>query len=351
MPRQVSSKLFFRTIQMVHAVVVMGALCVTYAEHAAASPRILKFGYILTSDSQLGAGEKVFAAEIASRTGGRYVVENYPNAMLGGEVAMMKDVQLGALDVAFITGAPLPNLLPEAGIFNIPFLFRDAKEARTVLDGPIGDEYLTRLSKKDLTALAWGENGMRHVTNSKHPVRTPDDINGLKLRLPQSNVMMAGFDALGAKVQQIAFPQVYAALQSGMVDGQENPIGTILASKFYEVQTYLTLTGHVYDPAVILMSNDAFYSLSETDKAAFKEAARSAARESRRVASEKETSGIAALRAAGMTIIENVDKSTFAKRVSTASPSFEKEFGADAIERIKTAAAAGDKAAYGQVPQ
>jgi tripartite ATP-independent transporter DctP family solute receptor len=271
--------------------------------------------------------------------------------MLGGEVAMMIDVQLGVLDLAFITGAPLPNLLPEAGVFNIPFLFRDAEQARAVLDGPIGDEYLEKLNKRDLTALAWGENGMRHLTNSKHPVRTPDDVNGLKLRLPQSNVMTAGFNALGAKVQQIAFPQVYAALRGGAVDGQENPIGTILASKFYEVQTYLTLTGHVYDPAVILMSNDAFYALSETDRAVFKEAAQLAALESRRVASEKERNGIAALRAEGMAIIEIVDKAAFAKRVSVASPSFEKEFGHDVIERIKAAAAASDMTVSGQVPQ
>ena len=108
--------------------VVLGILCVS---HPAAAAKILRFGYILSPASQLGEGEKIFASEIAARTGGRYIIEDYPNAMLGGEVAMMQDVKLGALDLAFITGAPLPKLLPEAGVFNIPFLFRDAGEARS----------------------------------------------------------------------------------------------------------------------------------------------------------------------------------------------------------------------------
>ncbi|MGO9132602.1 MAG: DctP family TRAP transporter solute-binding subunit [Methylovirgula sp.] len=306
---------------------------------AAAAPKILKFGYILSPNSQLGAGERAFAAEIAARTGGRYVIEDYPNAMLGGEVAMMKDVQLGALDLAFITGAPLPNILPDVGVFNIPFLFRDATAARMVLDGPIGDEYLKKFGTHGLVALAWGENGMRHITNSKRPIRAPDDLVGLKVRLPQSDVMTEGFEALGAKVQQIAFPQVYGALRGGGVDAQENPIATIISAKFYQVQSYLTLTGHVYDPAVVFMSRDAFDALSDADKVAFKEAAKKAAAASRQAASEMERDGVAVLKAHGMRVIEEVDKEAFAKRVALRESAFEKDFGAAVIERIKRAAA------------
>lgn len=326
------------------AAILTAALCVGCANQAAASAKILRFGYILSPDSQLGEGEKVFAAEITARTGGRYIVEDYPNAMLGGEVAMMNDVKLGALDLAFITGAPLPKLLPEAGVFNIPFLFRDVGEARVVLDGPIGNDYLEKFTQTGLYALAWGENGMRHITNSKRPIRTPEDLAGLKLRLPQSDVMTAGFKALGAEVQQIPFPRVYATLRSGSVDGEENPIATILSTKFYEVQTYLTLTGHVYDPAVIIMSADTFDALSEADKRAFKEAARLAGQRSRKIASEVERTGVAALKADGMAVIEQVDKLAFAERVSTASPEFEKQFGRDVIEKIKSAAAAASQA-------
>ena len=302
------------------------------------SAATLKFGYILTPDSQLGKGEQVFADEIAKRTSGRYSIENYPNAMLGGETALIKDVQLGALDLAFITGAPLPNIVPAAGIFNIPFLFRDAAAARAVLDGPIGDDYLKMFDSAGVVGLAWGENGMRQITNSKRPIRTPEDLKGLKLRLPQSDVMAAGFKALGVEVEQMPFPEVYAALSSGRVDGQENPIGTILASRFYEVQSYLTLSSHVYDPAIILMSRDAFAALSDADKAAFREAAGLAARESRSAAAAAERNGIVVLQASHVKVTQDVDRAAFVRAVSKASPIYDRLFGHETIERLREAA-------------
>jgi len=178
------------------------ACCFGAVTTRAQAPKTLKLGYILSAHSQLGAGAAVFADEIAKRTEGRYQIEQYPNSALGGEVEMLKAVQLGTVDLAFITGAPLPNFLPDIGIFNIPFLFRDVSHAHAVLDGPIGQSYLSHFRDKDLVALAWGENGMRHLTNSKRPVRLPEDLEGLKLRVPQSDVMLAGFKALGVDQQR-----------------------------------------------------------------------------------------------------------------------------------------------------
>ncbi|HZP79432.1 MAG TPA: DctP family TRAP transporter solute-binding subunit [Pseudolabrys sp.] len=310
------------------------ALC---APATAQSVRQLKFGYILAPDSQLGAGAAVFAKEIVERTKGRIHIEGFPNAALGGEVEMMKAVQLGTVDLAFITGAPLPNFLPEVGVFNIPFLFRDLAHAHSVLDGPIGKSYLEKFKQKGFVALAWGENGMRHLTNSKHEVRTPADLKGLKLRLPQSDVMLAGFKALGADVSPLAFPQLYGALQSGQFDGQENPIATILASKFYQVQKYLSLTGHVYDPAVIVMSPDVFDELSAEDKAAFVEAARLAGIESRKFAAAAEAKGVAQLAKEGMQVVTDIDRAKFADAVSAAGPTFAKLYGQDIIDKIRQA--------------
>ncbi len=318
----------------------LAAIAVLPADASLAATRTLKFGYILTPDSQLGKGEQVFAAEIATRTNDRYAIENYPNAMLGGETAMIKDVQLGALDLAFITGAPLPKVVPAAGIFNIPFLFHDAAAARAVLDGPIGEGYLRMFDGAGVVGLAWGENGMRQLTNSKRPIKAPGDLKGLRIRLPQSDVMAAGFKALGAEVEQIPFPEVYGALRGGRADGEENPIATILSSRFYEVQHYLTLSSHVYDPAIILMSQDAFDALSDADKAAFREAARLAARESRVAATTAEQNGIAALKAFGVNVVQDVDRAAFLEAVSTASPVFDHLFGHEAIERLRNAAAA-----------
>jgi TRAP-type transport system periplasmic protein len=301
----------------------------------AAGTRTVKIGYILAPDSQLGAGAQVFADEVAKRTNGRYKVEQYPNSALGGEVEMMKGVQLGTVDIAFVTGAPVPNFVPEAGIINIPFLFRDAEHAHAVLDGPIGQELLKKFADKDMIALAWGENGMRHLTNSKHPIATPEDLKNLKLRVPQSETMLAGFKALGADVSPLAFPELYGALQTGRFDGQENPIATILASKFYQVQKYLTLSGHVYDPAVFLVSKDLYEDMSEADRAAFVEAAKLGGEASRKFAAKAEADGIAFLEKQGMTVTPSIDHAKFATAMTSAMPGFEQKYGAAAIARIR----------------
>jgi tripartite ATP-independent transporter DctP family solute receptor len=302
---------------------------------SAARAETLRFGYILGPQSQLGAGASVFADEIAKRTNHRYVIEQYPDAMLGGEVEMMRALQLGAIDLAFITGAPLPKMVPEVGVFTIPYLFPDARTARHVLDGPIGQAYLQKFDRTGMVALAWGENGMRHLTNSRRDVRSPQDIVGLRLRLPQSPIASVGFKTLGAQVEQIPFPEVYEALRSGRVDGEENPIATILAAKFFQVQTHLTLTGHAYDPAVVLIARDVYMSLSPTDQAAFRAAAVAAGRASRAAADAAERNGLATLAAAGMVVISKIDRQAFAQKVASQSAYFDAQFGHDTIERIR----------------
>ncbi len=297
--------------------------------------KTLKLGYILSAQSQLGAGATTFAEEVARRTGGRYRVEQYPNSALGGEVEMLKAVQLGTVDMAFITGAPLPNFVPEIGVFNIPFLFRDSNHAHAVLNSDIGQAYLAKFRGKDLVALAWGENGLRHLTNSRREIRTPDDLKGLKLRVPQSEVMLAGFKALGADVSPLPFPALYEALQSGQFDGQENPIATIVASKFNQVQKYLTLSGHVYDPAILFIAVDTFDDLSADDKKTFLDAAKLAGEASRKFAADAEKNGVAELQRSGMKVVSDVDRTSFAAAMASANPVFAQKFGGDLIEKIR----------------
>jgi tripartite ATP-independent transporter DctP family solute receptor len=257
---------------------------------------------------------------------------------LGGEVEMLKAMQTGTIDMAFITGAPLPTVVPEVGVFNIPFLFRDAAHAHAVLDGPIGAKALDGFKSKDLIALAWGENGMRHITNSKRPIVSAADLSGLKLRLPESEVMVAAFKAMGADVSSLPFPQLYSALQTGKFDGQENPIATIQASKFFQVQKYLTLSGHVYDPAIVFISPDVFGDLSDADKAAFVEAAKLAGVASRKYAGEAQAKGVAALESSGMQVTREIKRDSFVSAMAPVIPAFEAKFGADVINQIRNAA-------------
>lgn len=302
---------------------------------AQAAQKTYRIGYLLSLDSQLGAGGKAFAEEVRKRSLGHIAIEQEPNSNLGGEVDMLKGLQVGTVDIAIITGVAAPNIVPELGVFSIPFLFRDTAHAYAVFDGPIGRAYLEKFSEKGVVGLAWGESGQRHMTNSKRPISKASDLAGLKLRLPQSDVMLAGFKAFGATVSSLPFPQLYGALQSGQFDGEENPIATIQSGKFSQVQKYLSLSGHVYDPAVILVSKDLWNELSPADRVIFQDAARLAAKATRSFSAEAQKNGVTALRKDGMEITEQIDRASFVAALQPVMADYGKKFGADVIAAIQ----------------
>ncbi len=303
---------------------------------ASAAERVLRMGFLSSQDSHFGASTTAFAQELTKRTDGRYRIELYPNSTLGGELEMIGEMQRNHLDGAFVTNAALASVIPEMGVFDIPFLFRDVNHARAVLDGPIGQEYLAIFKKKGLVALAWGENGMRHITNSKRPITGPADLKGLKIRVPQSDVMIAGFKAFGANAQPLAFPALYGALQSGEFDGQENPMALILASQFQKVQKYISLSGHVYSSAVFLLPDSTWDSIPADDRPAFVAAAQVGAKVSREAATQLERSGIEQLRRAGMTITESVNRAAFEQALQGAYAEFATKFGSETLQRIRS---------------
>jgi tripartite ATP-independent transporter DctP family solute receptor len=220
-------------------------------------------------------------------------------------------------------------------VLNIPFLFASVAHAHAVLDGAIGDSFGKSFAAKDMVMLGWGENGLRHITNSKRPIVTPADLQGIHMRLPQSDVLLAGFHALGVEAAPLPFPQLFEALRAGKFDGQENPIATIRAAKFDQVQKFLTLSGHAYDPAVFIMAPDAYDDLSAEDKANFVAAARIGGKASRAFAAKAEADGIGGLKQAGMTVQDGIDRASFAAAMASANPEFEKRFGHDLIEQIR----------------
>lgn len=313
-------------------------LAAPYVARAAEATRTLRMGYLFAKESQLGAGATAMADAVAKGTGGRIRIAQFSDSALGGDVEMLKGVQLGSIDMAFVTGAGLPSVLADIDVFHIPFLFGSAAHAHAVFDGAVGQDALKRLAAKDLVPLAWGENGMRHMTNSKHPIVLPDDLKGLKMRLPQSDVMVLGFKAMGAEAAMLPFPQLFEALQTGQFDGEENPIATIQAAKFDKVQKFLTMSNHVYDPAIIVMSPDAYDELSADDKATFAGAAKLGAAASRDYAAAAEKSGVAALKQAGMQVVADIDRARFVAAVASATPEYERRFGKEQIERIRQVA-------------
>ena len=295
----------------------------------------MKISISTAQNSHQGVAIDTFAKEVAARTGGSYKVENFYNGSLGGERESIEAVQLGTQELAFSSTGPVPNFVPDAKILDVPFLFRDKAHARAVLDGPIGQELLTKFDAKGFKALAWAENGFRHMTNSKRDVKEPADLKGLKMRTMENPVHIAAYKGLGIITTPMAFPEVFTALQQGTVDGQENPLPVIMSAKFSQVQKHLSLTGHVYSPCIFVMNKAAFDKLSAADKTAFLDAAKVAAKANRDRVDQDDANGVKELRAQGMTVIEDVDKAKFVAQLAPVNAEFEKQFGKANLDKIR----------------
>ena len=295
----------------------------------------MKISISVAQNSHQGIGIDTLAKEVERRTNGRIKIQGFYSGSLGGERESIEAVQLGTQELTFTSTGPVPNFVPAARILDIPFLFRDKAHARAVLDGPIGQEMLKEFESKGFKALAWGENGVRHMTNSKRAVTAPDDLKGLKMRTMENPVHVAAYKGFGIVTTPMAFPEVFTALQQGTVDGQENPLSVIMAAKFDQVQKHLSLTGHVYSPAIFLMNKANFDKLSPADQQVFLDAAKEAVKANRARVDEDDAKGVAELRSKGMSVVENVDKAKFQAALTPVYAQFEAQFGKANIDRIR----------------
>lgn len=295
----------------------------------------LKMNISVAQNSHYGAAVDTFAKEVEKRTNGRYKIQNFYSGALGAERESIEAVQLGTLDLTLTSTGPVPNFVPEVAILDIPFLFRDYAHARAVLDGPIGQDLLQKFPPKNIIALAWAENGFRNMTNNKHPVNTPADLKGLKMRTMENPVHIQAYKAFGIIPTPMAFTELFTALQQGTVDGQENPLSVISAAKFDQVQKYLTLTGHVYSPALILMSKSAWDKLSAEDKQIFLAAAKEGVKANRARIDEDERKAVGDLQAKGMQVVTTVDKAKFQEVLGPTFIEFGKKFGQANIDKIR----------------
>lgn len=308
------------------------AVAAALAFGGAAAQTTIRISHATPATSHYGVGTQTFCAELEKRTAGRYKCQIQPN--VNDERASIEAVQLGTLDATNTSTGPVSNFVPEVGIVDIPFLFRDYDHARRVLDGPIGQELLGKFTAKGLIGLAWTENGFRHLTNSRRAVVKPEDVRGLKVRTMQNPVHIQAFQSIGVQPTPMAFSELFTALQQGVVDGQENPIPVILSAKFSQVQKHLSLTGHVYSPAVLILSPKLWNSLSDADKAAFREAAKIGAAAQRKKVNDDEASGIDQLRKEGVEV-SKIDGAAFRNAMSPVFADFAKKYGAENIKRIQ----------------
>nr|CDQ33127.1 Extracytoplasmic solute receptor protein YiaO [Virgibacillus halodenitrificans] len=300
-----------------------------------AMAQTITVGHATSDNSPYSTGVDAFKATLEKLSGGKFTVNEQPAGALGGERSMIEGLQIGTIDAVITSTGPLGNFVPETYVLDLPFLFDDYQQAHCVLDGPIGQGLLNKIDQNNLVGLAWTENGFRHLTNNKRQVRTPEDVAGLKIRTMENKVHMAAFRAMGAHPTPMAFPELFTALQQGTVDGQENPISVILTSNLWEVQDYLSLTGHVYSPAVMLASPVLWDGLSDEEKSWFKQAAKAGAKATRVEVSQLESEGVKELEDHGMKVVRDIDKEVFRKAVQPAYKIYTDQYGSEMLDRIR----------------
>lgn len=285
------------------AVAAVAALLGASAQ-AQFTERKLRLSVPVPKEHPQGNGVAKMTACTLEKSGGKLVVQPYYDGSLGNDVAATQSVRTGTLDMVITSTAPLASMLPAIGVFDLPFLIGNEREADALLDGKVGDWFSAKLVGVGLVNLAWWENGFRHTTNSKRAITRVEDFEGVKMRVMQNPVYLDTFKSLGSNAVPMAFSEVYSALETKTVDGQENPFANIENSKFYEVQKYLSLTKHAYAPLVVLLSKKTWDGLSPQERSTLQECAVRGRDEERRVNREQAQSSIANLKSKGMVVNE-----------------------------------------------
>jgi tripartite ATP-independent transporter DctP family solute receptor len=275
-----------------------------------------------------------YADLVKQRTNGRVAIQIHHSRELGDERQVVEGLQLGTIHLTVTSTGPLGGFVPEMNVVDLPFLFRDPEHAYKVLDGEIGRTLLSKFDAVGIKGLAYWENGFRHITTSKRPVREPADMKGLKIRVMENKVHQAAFRQLGADATPMAWGEVFTSLQQGLLDAQENPIPIIYTFKLNEVQKYVSLTGHVYSPAPLLMSKKTWDRMPPDIQKVMLDTAMEVAKYQRDLIHEQEQKQVGELRAKGMTVIENPDRAAFREAMKPVFEQFQGQFGKDLVQRI-----------------
>jgi tripartite ATP-independent transporter DctP family solute receptor len=277
-------------------VAAAAALALAAALPAAAQQKLQIAGNFATEHPSSVAVDQVFKKEVARLTNNQLQVDVFPAMQLGGAKENVDAVRSGTLALTWVGAAFLSRIAPELEAVSLPFVFANRESAFRVIDGPVGQAIDKKLQDKGFLSLGWMELGMRHVTNSKGPIRTMADLNGLKVRLQPNDTHLATFRALGANPVAMDVKELYSALEQRVVDGQENPYSVIAASRFSEVQKHLSNTGHFFDFIAVVASKKAFERLKPEHQNAVRTAMASTIAYQRKLAAEEEAKQLAALK-------------------------------------------------------
>ena len=299
-------------------------------------PVTLRLAHVVNEQDGFHIAATKFEELVEERTDGKVNIEIFPNASLGDERTLLEGMQIGTVDMGVITNGPVANFVEEMAVFELPFLFPSPEAAYSVLDGPIGQELLDKLADVNLKGLAYAERGFRNLTNSERAVNSPEDLDGLRIRVMENPVYTDTFRELGSNAIPMAWTEALTAMQQGTIDGQENPVNVIHSFNLDETQGYMTLSRHTYAPAIFVMGMPAWNQLPEAAQAVLEEATQEAAEHERQVNAEMEAEQLQALRDAGMEINDTPDMEAFQAAVAPVYEKYGEQFG-DYLPRIQEA--------------
>ncbi|MDD3936589.1 TRAP transporter substrate-binding protein, partial [Rhodoferax sp.] len=321
------------------SVIAGAALLVATSSFAQFAERTIKLTNGVNEDHSVGAGVKKMQEVLDAKTGGKMKINAFWGGSAGGDLAGAQATRAGTQEIVCTSGSALMGIVKELGVFDLPFLFANEKEAYAVLDGPAGQYFNKKLEAAGLVNLAYWENGFRNLTNSKRAVAKVEDFDGMKVRIMQNTIFLDTFKTLGANPTPMAFGEVFMALETKAIDGQENPFSTIETAKLYEVQKYLSVTRHAYSPFFVLYSKKLWDQLNPQEQAALREAALAGQTVQRDASRAQDEKSLAMLKTRGMVVTE-FSPAEKARIVAKLKPIYDKHvpnIGAEAVNIVQDA--------------
>ena len=323
---------------LVASVAVPGLLLLAGAAANAAEfgKHAIKFAFQNQKGHPQAEGAQKSADLLKEKSGGQMTARLFPGGTLGGDVQTLSALQGGTVEMTVLNAGLLVGLDKAFGLVDLPFLFDTPQQADAVMDGPVGQALAAKLPAKGLVGLGYWELGFRNLTNNRRPVTKVDGIAGLKIRVVQSPLFIELFNTLGANAVPMPYPELYSAMETGTVDGQENPYSNILSAKFYEVQKHLTITRHVYNPQIVLVSGKLWDKLNEAERKAVQDAAAEARDYQRALSREQADKALAEIKGEGMQVVELSAEETakFREKAKPVADKFAKEADPALVQQL-----------------
>ncbi|MFO1281813.1 MAG: TRAP transporter substrate-binding protein [Burkholderiales bacterium] len=266
--------------------------------------RNLKVAFVQMKDHPQGLSLERFAELVAKASDGKIKVRSFPGGQLGGDAAVIQSLQGGTIEMTLVATSLLGSQIKEYAMLDLPYLFNDFREADAVLDGPVGRKLNDKLPDKGLIGLSYWDHGFRNMTNSRRPIAKLEDFQGLKIRVLQLPLYVDMFTALGANAVPMPYPELYSAMETKAVDGQENTFSSIETAKFYEVQKFVSTTRHVYQPLILLFSKKVWDQLSADERKILLDAAAQTQPYNRTLSREADAKSLETLRTKGLQVTE-----------------------------------------------